>query len=143
MIFLDTGYLLALFHQEDSLHLRALAWSEAITERPVTTEYVLIESVNAFSKPPHRPAANALARFVCLGIEIEFLPASHELLMAGLALHRSRPDKEWSLTDCISFHVMETRGMSRALAHDRHFEQAGFEALLRCDPPSRPLSDAR
>src|SRR6266851_7667037 len=53
-----------------------------------------------------------------------------------LRLHAQRLDKEWSLTDCISFVVMERRGISRALAHDQHFEQAGFEALLRRDPPA-------
>jgi predicted nucleic acid-binding protein len=53
----------------------------------------------------------------------------------GLELHSRRADKEWSLTDCISFFVMQERGIHQALAHDHHFEQAGFEALLRRDPP--------
>ncbi len=44
-------------------------------------------------------------------------------------------DQEWSLTDCISFIVMQQRGISPALTYDHHFEQAGFEALLRRDPP--------
>ena len=37
---------------------------------------------------------------------------------------RERPDKEWSLTDCVSFHLMRERGLTRALAYDLHFEQA-------------------
>jgi len=61
--------------------------------------------------------------------------ASPELFSAGLSLHKLRPDKYWSLTDCISFVVMEQRNLHRALALDNHFEQAGFEALLRRDPP--------
>jgi predicted nucleic acid-binding protein len=65
-----------------------------------------------------------------------FIPASPELFADGLRLHHERPDKEWSLTDCISFHVMRERGITRALAYDIHFEQAGFEALLRRDPPA-------
>jgi predicted nucleic acid-binding protein len=44
--------------------------------------------------------------------------------------------KEWSLTDCISFVVMNERKIRRALAYDHHFEQAGFEPLLRKDPPA-------
>ena len=48
-------------------------------------------------------------------------------------LYASRPDKEWSLTDCASFNLMRERGVSEALAHDHHFEQAGFVALLRTD----------
>jgi predicted nucleic acid-binding protein len=65
---------------------------------------------------------------------IEVIPASTELFEAGLQLHAQRPDKEWSLTDCISFVVMQRRGITSALAYDHHFEQAGFEVLLRRDP---------
>jgi predicted nucleic acid-binding protein len=56
------------------------------------------------------------------------------LVLKGLSLHQSRPDKHWSLTDCISFVVMQDRAVQQALAFDYHFEQAGFEALLRRDP---------
>jgi hypothetical protein len=46
-------------------------------------------------------------------------------------LLKSRPDKNWSLTDCISFVVMQGRGIKAAFTADRHFEQAGFECLLK------------
>jgi predicted nucleic acid-binding protein len=46
-------------------------------------------------------------------------------------LYRGRPDKEWSLTDCISFVVMGERSLTEALTSDHHFEQAGFTALLK------------
>lgn len=58
------------------------------------------------------------------------VPASQLLFDQGLALYADRPDKEWSLTDCISFVVMREQGLSEALTGDRHFEQAGFRALL-------------
>ena len=35
------------------------------------------------------------------------------------------------LTDCISFVVMQERGIAEALTGDHHFEQAGFAALLK------------
>ena len=60
--------------------------------------------------------------------------ASRELFQVGMNLHRARRDKAWSLTDCISFHVMREDGVSKALVYDEHFEQAGFEALLRKEP---------
>jgi predicted nucleic acid-binding protein len=41
-----------------------------------------------------------------------------------------RPDKGWGMTDCLSFVVMEDRGIQKALTTDEHFEQAGFVALL-------------
>ena len=43
----------------------------------------------------------------------------------------ARPDKDWSLTDCISFVVMQERNIQDALTADHHFEQAGFVALLK------------
>ena len=63
--------------------------------------------------------------------DFEIVPASPELFYRGIELFRVRPDKDWSLTDCISFVVMTDRGLSEALTGDKHFEQAGFKALLK------------
>ena len=54
-----------------------------------------------------------------------------ELYQRAFALYCQRMDKEWGLTDCISFVVMRERGLTEALSADKHFEQAGFRALLR------------
>jgi hypothetical protein len=59
------------------------------------------------------------------------VPASRELFDSGWALYQDRPDKDWSLTDCISFVAMRERGIIEALTGDHHFEQAGFRALLK------------
>ncbi len=134
MTFVDTGYFLALFNPRDPLHARAVAWSEHLKGRFVVTEHVLWECVNAFSKPDNRSTAQALAEYIQSERGGELIYASRELLVAGMSLHRQRLDKEWSLTDCISFHVMGQRRLTEALAHDLHFEQAGFDALLRRDP---------
>jgi len=56
--------------------------------------------------------------------------ATTELIERGKELYRRRPDKEWPLTDCISFVVMQDEGLTEALTGDHHFEQAGFKALL-------------
>jgi predicted nucleic acid-binding protein len=49
----------------------------------------------------------------------------------GVDLYNDRPDKEWSLTDCISILVMEENGITEALTGDHYLEQAGFIALLK------------
>ena len=56
---------------------------------------------------------------------------SQEMVDQAVALFRSRPDKEWGLTDCVSFVVMKERGLTEALTADHHFEQAGFSILLK------------
>jgi predicted nucleic acid-binding protein len=132
MIFLDTGFFIALT-DGDQLHARALAWSDILNdEELIVSEYVLWECINHFSKQSNRSSAHAIMNYVAEGCEI--IDAARELFHAGLKLHSRRTDKEWSLTDCISFHIMRERGIYRALAHDLHFEQAGFEALLRKEP---------
>jgi hypothetical protein len=62
--------------------------------------------------------------------ENELVPPSIELMARGIQLYDERPDKKWSLTDCISFVVMQDRGITEALTGDHHFEQAGFKILL-------------
>ncbi|HJT77948.1 MAG TPA: PIN domain-containing protein [Gemmataceae bacterium] len=135
MIFVDTGFFLAVSQPRDALHARATAWAQAVTEPLLVTEYVLWETVNGLSKSVDRPRAHLLLRQVRSGVGWSVVPASAELLEAGLRLHAERADKDWSLTDCASFIVMRERGILRALTYDHHFEQAGFEALLRLDPP--------
>ena len=93
----------------------------------------MIECLNFLSRAPLRPIAVALweqiQNAVMIGV-LEVVPLTEELFAEGLALFLSRPDKEWSLTDCISFVVMQNRGIRQAFTADRHFVQAGFEALL-------------
>jgi predicted nucleic acid-binding protein len=133
MIFLDTGFFIGLFTADDELHVRALAWSDILNdEELIVSEYVLWECINHFSKRANRSSAHAIVEYVNDGCEI--VRATPELFDAGLKMHSRRMDKEWSLTDCVSFYIMKERGITQALAHDIHYEQAGFEALLRRSP---------
>lgn len=63
--------------------------------------------------------------------DVEILSVDSELFSKALKFYSSRIDKEWGLTDCISFVVMKDRKLKDALTSDHHFEQAGFQALLR------------
>jgi len=62
---------------------------------------------------------------------VEIVPLARPLIERAMKLYSERPDKEWGLTDCASFVVMEDRGIREALTADEHFQQAGFRALLR------------
>jgi predicted nucleic acid-binding protein len=135
MIFVDSGYFIALLTPRDQLHERALHWSRTLSERLLTSEYVLWESVNWFSALVDRAKIHDTIDALKADADWQIVDATSELFSSGLTLHRGHADKEWSLTDCTSFLIMRERAISRALTHDHHFEQAGFEALLRRDPP--------
>ncbi len=62
---------------------------------------------------------------------VEIVPLDEQLVARAFQLYRQRMDKEWGMTDCISFVVMQERGIAGALTTDEHFQQAGFRALLR------------
>ena len=134
MTFSDTGYFVALLKERDDLHVRALRWAAALRGPILTSDYVLVEVANASSAPAMRQRLHAFLEHLQASPEFEIVPSSPAWLQAGLQLHKTRPDKAWSLTDCISFALMQQRGVSKALAFDHHFEQAGFEALLRREP---------
>jgi hypothetical protein len=97
----------------------------------VTTRAVALEMGNALAKARYRPASVALLSSLDRDPDVEVVPCSEELYTRAFALYKARPDKEWGITDCISFLIMEDRGISEALTTDEHFEQAGFRALLR------------
>jgi uncharacterized protein len=134
MIFVDTGYLWALLDEGDELHPRAVAWQAALRESLLTTEYVIWELINAFSAPENRLKVHEALDVLRSSSAWQLIASTGDLFEAGLRMHRSHSDKSWSLTDCISIRIMREREMTRALTFDHHFEQAGFEALLRRDP---------
>jgi len=62
---------------------------------------------------------------------VTVMPQTSDQFERALSRYEERIDKDWSLTDCASFLIMEAEGMGAALTHDQHFAQAGFQALLR------------
>ena len=130
-VFADTFYYFALLSPSDVTHQRAAALTPMLQGRIVTTAWIITELAAAFSAPPRRARCLDLIDHLYADPQIIIIPSAPELFDAGLALYRNRPDKEWSLTDCISFIVMEREGITEALTGDHHFEQAGFTALLK------------
>jgi predicted nucleic acid-binding protein len=130
-VFADTGYWQAVLNPADQLHARATEVSRGLGRvRLLTTEMVLAELLAALAKPPARAMAIKGVDSIRRNANVEILPQTSMLFDEALELYRQHDDKAWSLTDCASFVVMRRRGIVQALAHDRHFAQAGFEALL-------------
>jgi uncharacterized protein len=135
--FLDTSYAIGLASESDRHHARALAWAdrlEADRTRLITTRAVLLEIGNALGKLRYRAAAVQLLSALESDPGVTIVPVTDDLYTAAFDLFQRRQDKEWGLTDCASFVVMAERGLTEALTTDKHFEQAGFVALLRRDP---------
>jgi len=129
-VFADTYYYLALLNEGDEEHARVVAWTAQFDGRIVTTDAVLTEVADGFSRGAGRTAAVRLIRDLLHDPEVKVTEVTRALFEQGLDLYDKRPDKEWSLTDCISFVVMEREQIEQALTADHHFRQAGFTALL-------------
>lgn len=67
---------------------------------------------------------------------IEVVAWSTELSAGALRLFTDRSDKDWSLTDCLSFFVMRRSNVQIVLTPDHHSEQAGFRPVLLHAPPA-------
>ena len=130
-LFADSYYYLALLNKDDDGHQRARDVSRRRFVPTVTTAWVLTEVADAMARPGYRQYFEALLDQLRADRDLVIAPATPELFDAGLDLYFRRWDKEWPLTDCISFIVMEREGLTEALTADHHFEQAGFKALLR------------
>ena len=131
MKFADTNFLVALLNPKDQWHSAAKQAVGALDDSVVTTMWVLVELGDALSGGTNRNLFLEFVDELSEQSEWETTPASPESFVQGLELFRARADKDWSLTDCISFAVMKQRGITDALTHDHHFEQAGFRVLLK------------
>ena len=129
-VFADTSYFVALLSPTDVRHAAARAVGDKLRSRLVTTDYVLVELASLFSGTGDRGLFVRVIQALRGDDDVEIVPASSRLFDDGLALYASRADKQWSLTDCVSFVLMKDRGISDALSTDHHFEQAGFRILL-------------
>ena len=100
--------------------------------RVVTTETVLIELLNFFSEygAEMRQTVAETVRDILIDLDIEYISHSPETFLEALDFYESRPDKGYSLTDCVSMLVMKKLGLQEILTHDNHFEQEGFTILL-------------
>ncbi|GIX00559.1 MAG: hypothetical protein KatS3mg111_3891 [Pirellulaceae bacterium] len=129
--FADTSYFFALLNPRDQFHQAAVALSASQSPALVTTDFILLELGNSMKLPSSRQTFVKFVEHLRASEQVQVVPLSVSLLQAGLDLFASRADKAWSLTDCTSFVVMQNEQLQQALTADHHFEQAGFQTLLK------------
>lgn len=127
---------MARLSRSDNLHQAANAWPKACASYPlVTTDSVLSEVQTFFAER----GANFRKLAVTLVETLENDPnvvilSDHEHMRQGRQLYKDRPDKGYSMADCLSMVVMKARGIQCVLTADHHFQQEGFTALLLLSP---------
>jgi uncharacterized protein len=129
-IFADTSFYVALFYPGDLYHKKTVRLAREMRRPVVVTEFVLLELANAMARASSRQLFVDFLSKLRADPHVRILAVSTDLFERGCTLYANRPDKDWSLTDCISFIVMEAENITEALTADHHFEQAGFVALL-------------
>jgi len=129
--FADSFFFFALLDEGDEAHDKAVASVRELSRDLLTTPWVLAEVGDGLAAPGRRGRFVELLEFIRASEQFHVVAADQQDFDEGVALYSQRPDKSWTLTDCISFVVMRERGIRDALTGDRHFEQAGFTALLK------------
>ncbi|MDM8566677.1 PIN domain-containing protein [Candidatus Halobeggiatoa sp. HSG11] len=133
-VFMDTAFLIAVIDTSDNYHDLAITCYKKLIKQKwsvITTEAVLIEIGNGLSKLKWRQVANKWIISIQESKTIfKVVPTTTELLNKSINLYGKRLDKEWGLTDCISFVVMEEYKLTNVLTFDHHFEQAGYKIFM-------------
>ena len=128
--FADTFYFVALLEQRDQFHQAVMEFAASDGADIVTTRWVLTEVANTLANSSIRVSVAGFLRDLEKDPSVHVVDDAEGLYQRGLTLYEARPDKQWSLTDCISFLVMEDEEIREALTGDHHFTQAGFVALF-------------
>ena len=130
-LFADSHYYIALANASDADHAKAAAFARTVAHPIVTTAWIITELADGMCKVGTRGTFDKLLALIRTDVMTTIISADQLLMDRGLNLYSARPDKNWSLTDCISFVVMQENGITEALTGDHHFEQSGFVALLK------------
>jgi len=131
-VFADTFYCVALTNPDDSRYHDAKAFDGILSSATIfTTDEVLAEFLTYFAAGLwQRRRAPGTVREILNDPDVRVIPQSRDSFLAGLELSASRPDKDYSLTGCISMQAMRREGLTEVLTDDRHFEQEGSRALF-------------
>jgi len=133
-VFADTVYWVAIIKPNDPYRRAAEQAGQAV--RPciiVTTDEVLSEFVTLLANGGRmlREKAVENVRALLNDPNVRVVVQSRDSFLRALDRFSKRPDKQYSLTDCSSMNVMDAEGITDVLTHDHHFEQEGYNVLIR------------
>lgn len=133
-IFVDTVARMALANKSDLRHEQAIRLHQDLLSKGIsylTTDYVLTEVANRLVRPPYRKSVIRFLITIFSSRGVTILTVTYSHFLRAWQLYKRLLDKQWGLTDCTSFIVMEEQRLREALTADHHFQQAGYTCLLR------------
>ncbi len=133
LLLLDTSFILALENRDDPFHERAKALAADLAREDCILLLhwgILLEIGDGYARVDRREKGCGLLDKFREEKGFRIVPLTDDLLQGAIALYGERRDKNWGLTDCVSFILMRQEGIVEALTADIHFRQAGFKALL-------------
>jgi hypothetical protein len=133
-IFVDTSGFFAMLASDDDRHAAAAKIVASARKRKrgfVTSDYVLDETATLLKarRKNHLLPAFFASLDQSRACHVEWIDA--ERFLDARKHFLKHADQDWSFTDCVSFRVMTELRLRDALTKDAHFEQAGFNALLK------------
>jgi uncharacterized protein len=129
-VFADTSFYIALLNQRDEHHRQACQFADEHPGNFVTSAWIITELADYLCNTANRSLFLSMYGDLRGDARVTIVPFSTDLFEEGIKLYSAREDKDWSLTDCVSFLIMERLQLHEAAAADHHFVQAGFVALL-------------
>ena len=132
-VLFDTSFIVALENRDDPSHERARNLDRELLAGDATLLLhwgILLEIGDGYARLGRRPKGIELLKRFHQEQGYQIVSITDALLAAAIALYSERIDKDWGMTDCLSFVIMQQQGVTEPLTADRHFVQAGFEALL-------------
>lgn len=130
VVFIDTSYILALELANDQNHNAARHhWQQINISLPtlVTTSYIFDEVVTYFNSRTFHGKAIQVGNNLLSSPSVQLIYVDERLFYTAWNYFQQHQDKRYSLTDCVSFIVMQQRGIQVAFTFDKHFMQAGFQ----------------
>ena len=126
----DTWFFIAYLDKRDSHHRQARRLHAVIPPNVLVTHEAVLTEVLAYFADDDALLRHAAVMAVRTALrEMRVLSLDRELFLRALDLYERRPDKEYSLTDCMSMVIMRDRGITDVLTNDHHFTQEGFTVL--------------
>lgn len=133
-IFVDSFAWIAVINKSDNYHEISLRILEELLNKQaklITTNYVVVETINALSKVEFRKTVINFIDKLGKSPSVQIVKITDEIYNNAWTLYQQRMDKGWGITDCTSFEVMQMFNIRKALTGDKHFEQAGYSLIVK------------